>query len=139
MRDTAELNVLEGVQESTDIQLHHALLDTIDDINYGMDPPLSTIFTISSLASNDLPWVLVKDGAALKVLTSAGILNSRNTLTYNDAGGITIRDMEKHGRYINYYNVLYGKHIRGVTNFKRRRNIAACFGGVSSEYGDLDY
>jgi len=38
LNDTAELNVLEEVQESTDEQLHHALQDTLDEINYEFSP-----------------------------------------------------------------------------------------------------
>ncbi len=137
MRDTAELNVLDGAQESTDVQLHHAILDALDEINYQIEPVLSTMYTMSSLTSNAFPWGILRMGAALNVLVSAGILNARNTLTYNDAGGITIRDMDKHGRYVNYYNVLVNKYMRGAMAFKRSQNITNCYGGNASEYGDL--
>ena len=137
LRDTAELNVLEGEQESTDIELHHAILDTLDEISWQIEPIIGTEYTMASLAANAVPWALVKMGAALNVLTSAGILNARNTLSYNDAGGITIRDMDKHGRYLAYYNVLYNKFVRGVMAFKRSANVNNCYGGEHSEYQDL--
>lgn len=74
-------------------------------------------------------------GATLQYLTSKGILSARNTLTYRDGGGVTVQDMDRYGRYINYYNILVNKFLRGVTNMKLGANIDAAFGGVPSEYG----
>jgi hypothetical protein len=38
LNDTVEKNILEGVEESTDIELYHAIQDTIDEINYEFSP-----------------------------------------------------------------------------------------------------
>jgi len=43
--------------------------------------------------------------------------------------------MDKYGRYINYYNVLVNKYMRGVTGMKLGQNVEAAYGGVASEYG----
>ena len=43
--------------------------------------------------------------------------------------------MDMYGRYINYYNILINKYLRGVSNMKLGANIEAAYGGVSSEYG----
>jgi hypothetical protein len=53
-------------------------------------------------------------GATLKILTKKGILSARNTLTYQDAGGITVQDYDKYGRYVNYFNVLVSTYYRGI-------------------------
>mgnify|MGYP004197339909 FL=1 len=128
--DTAELNVLDEVKESTDIELHHAIQDTIDEINYEFLPG-TEYKKISEVPS----WNLVKLGATLQILTSKGILSSRNTLTYQDSGGVTVQDFDKYGRYINYYNILINKFVRGVSSMKLNANVDAAYGGVPSEYG----
>ena len=73
-------------------------------------------------------------GATLQILTSKGILSARNTLTYQDSGGVTVQDSDKYGRYINYYNLLLARYSRGVTNMKIGKNIESAYGGVKSEY-----
>jgi hypothetical protein len=60
-------------------------------------------------------------------------------LTYNDAGGITIKDQDKFGRYINWYNNLLAGYRRTVSEFKRSHNINSSFGGSHSEYNDNWY
>lgn len=131
--DTAELNVLDELKECSDLELHHSIQDTIDEINYEYLP--ATQYTkISEVPS----WNIVKLGATLQILTSKGILSSRNTLTYQDSGGVTVQDMDKYGRYINYYNVLINRYVRGVTNMKLGKNVEDAYGGVDSEYGPAD-
>ena len=75
-----------------------------------------------------------KNWCYLTVLTSKGILSARNTITYRDGGGVTVQDYDRYGRYINYYNILVNKFLRGVTNMKLGANVDAAYGGVSSEY-----
>ena len=133
LNDTVELNVLEEVQESSDEELHHALQDTLDEINYEFSPS-SNYKTFGQVPS----WNLLKLGATLQVLTSKGIMSSRNTITYRDGGGVTVQDMDKYGWYIIYFNILITKYSRGVMNMKRSANIDAAYGGVGSEYG-TDY
>ena len=71
------------------------------------------------------------------MLTGQGILSARNTLTYNDTGGVTVQDFDVYGRYINYFNILINKYRQHLIDFKRNINIDGCYGGVSSEYGSL--
>ena len=59
---------------------------------------------------------------------------ARNTLTYSDSGGVTVQDMDKYGRYVNYFNVLIAKFQRGVTNMKVGQNVDEGYGGIHSEY-----
>lgn len=126
--DTATLNVLEGAQENTDEELYIALIDTVDEINEDYDP--ITYWTIATMPS----WNCLRQGATLQVLQMKGILSARNTITYQDAGGVTVQDYDKYGRYVNFFNVLINKYMRAVTSMKRRYNIDQCYGSVESEY-----
>ena len=131
INDTTALNQLDGEQEAADIDLYHYIQDALDEINYEYPPTTINYATIATVPS----WNVLKIGATLQYLTSKGILSSRNTLTYRDGGGVTVQDMDRYGRYINYYNILINKYLRGVTNMKLGANIEAAYGGVASEYG----
>ena len=134
LRDEPELNTLEQVRENTDLQLYHALLQTLDSINSDFLP----VTTYSSFT--DLPsWQMLALGATLNILTSVGILSSRNTLTYNDPGGVSVKDFDKYGRYINYFNILINKFMMSVQNWKYTNNIDSAYGaGIASEH-TLEY
>ena len=69
------------------------------------------------------------------MLTMKGVLSARNSLTYNDSGGISVKDNDKYGRYINYFNILLGDFRRKASSFKKGYNIDRAYGGVDSEYG----
>jgi hypothetical protein len=130
LRDEPELNTLELVRENTNLELYHALLQTLDSINSDFLPITSYVkFT-------DLPsWNILALGATLNILTSVGILSSRNTLTYNDPGGISVKDSDKYGRYINYFNILINKFVASVQNWKYAMNIEGAYGeGQASQY-----
>lgn len=131
LNDTAELNELREVEECTDVDLYHYIQDTLDEINYEF-PPTSS-YTIQNFPS----WNTLKFGSTLQFLISKGILSARNTLTYNDSGGVTVHDYDVYGRYINFYNVLVNKYMRGLRSIKTSANIDACYGGVASEYSAL--
>jgi hypothetical protein len=131
LRDRAELNILLEKQESTDQDLYQALQDGMDAINY--EYGYETNYTLSDFPS----WKIIRDAALLEILTSAGIHSARNMLTYNDAGGVTIQDMDVYGRYINYYNVLITKIRTSIQNFKIQSNINNAYGGSYSAYGEI--
>ena len=131
LNDTAALNTLDKSQESADIDLYHYIQDALDEINYEY-PPTGVIYkSIAEVPS----WNILKMGATLQYLTSKGILSARNTITYRDGGGVTVQDYDRYGRYINYYNILINKFVRGVSSMKLNANIDAAYGGVPSEYG----
>ena len=129
LRDDPVLNELLDDFESTDSQLYTALLMTLDEINNYMQPKLNYIYLdeVKSLS-------LLLLGGTLQVLNSVGILSARNTITYRDAGGITVQDYDKYGRYINYFNILTNKYINKLMDYKRTLNFDNGFGGVFSEY-----
>lgn len=126
--DFAASNKLDAVQESDDQDIYDAMIDTLDEINFEYLP--TSNYTFETVPS----FNLLKLGATLQILTSKGILSSRNTLTYTDSGGVTVQDMDKYGRYINYFNVLIAKYQRGVQNMKVGQNVDDAWGGVHSEY-----
>lgn len=128
LRDTADLNRLEKVQESSDLDLYYALLTAASEIKV----ELNGFTLIESL--KDIPWSILQLGALLKLLTTVGILSARNTLTFQDAGGITVQDFDKYGRYVNYFNVLVSSYYKTLNTWKMQVNVSNCFGGVPSEY-----
>lgn len=129
--DTAELNTLSGAEECSDIFLYHCLQDAMDEFNFEFIP--ETTYTITSIPS----WNVLKLGAVIQILIGKGILSARNTLSYSDAGGVTIQDYDTYGRYINFYNLLINKYMRSVQSMKVSSNVDSCYGGVSSEYSDI--
>lgn len=127
--DTVEQNDLEGVEESTDGELYQALRDTFEEINYGFEP-----VTLNYNDLKEIPWPVLRLGATLSVLISKGIGSARNTLTYNDAGGITVKDKDKFGRYTVWFNTLLAQYRRMATGMKRTKNLEGAYGGIDSEY-----
>ena len=131
INDTAALNTLDKATEVADIDLYHYIQDALDELNYEYPPTSITYATIQDVPS----WNILKMGATLMYLTSKGILSARNTITYRDGGGVTVQEYDRYGRYINYYNILINKYVRGVSNMKLGSNIESAYGGVDSEYG----
>lgn len=131
LRDRPELNKLLEDQESTDSDLYQALLDGLDYINYEVG--YETSYTLVGFPS----WRILRDAAVLDILTSAGIGSARNTLTFNDGGGIMSQDSDVYGRYMAYYNQLVVKVQQAVQNFKMVKNIESGFGGSESAYGAI--
>jgi len=130
--DTPELNELTEAQESTDFELFIALQDAYDEMNYSIEP-----IDLNYISHTEVPWSVLQLGGLLNILTMKGVLSSRNTLTYNDSGGITVKDMDKYGRYINYFNIMGSDFKRRSMAIKRAKNINSAYGGVESEYSSI--
>ena len=126
--DFAESNKLEKVQESDDIDIYSAMQDCLDEVNFEFLP--TTKYTFSTIPS----FNVLQLGTVLQILTRKGILAARNTLTYQDSGGVTVQDMDKYGRYVNYFNVLIAKYQKGTQMMKVGQNVELGYGGVESEY-----
>jgi hypothetical protein len=127
LNDTTTLNVLTAAEESTDEYLYEALLDAIDEINneWGFE---------SSYALSSFPnFSLLKYGAALQILMGKGILSARNTLTYRDAGGIQISDLDTYARYMPIFNQVMQKWTSGMQKMIRKINVDGAYGGVGTE------
>ena len=122
IRDKAELNTLIGVQETSDALLSVAIDDALDDWNN--TPPIITRYTINNFPIKSL----LKTGATIFVLRSAGIGKSRNHLTYND-GGISIEKDEKTGLYQSWIDRFEQLWEKRKSDYKMQLNLRACWGG----------
>lgn len=131
LRDYPEVNELLADRESTDLELYNALIDTWDQINNEFEP---TDLHFNKL--RDIPWGILRQGATLNIFVSVGILSARNVLTYNDSGGITVKDEDVFGRYMALFNMLVNQYRRSASGFKRTANLNRGFGGVESEYSN---
>lgn len=128
LNDTPELNRLIRRQESDDAKLDLALLLAIDDYNITA-PPLGDV----SIVNFPSTWLLVY-GATIQVLRSAGLLHSRNDLTYQ-SGGVSVRIFDKTPHYQSWINQFVQEYESKKRTFKIARNINSGFsGGISSEY-----
>jgi hypothetical protein len=127
--DHPEINTLEEVQESTDLELYRALLLTMNEFNNVLvfEPNFQEFVQIPDLVTFFL-------GATLKILTKKGIVSARNTLTYQDAGGITVQDYDKYGRYVNYFNIMISAYYNSIRSWNAKSNTDACYGYAPSEY-----
>ena len=89
MRDFPELNRLVAGAESGDRFIAWAIQNAISDWN--STPPLLTSVTISN---HPAPHLL-RDRAVVDLLTSIGILQTRNHLSYSDGQGASINASDK--------------------------------------------
>lgn len=129
INDTEELNTLEELKESTDLELYRALLLTMNEFNNIL------IFQPGYQGFSEIPDInLFFLGTTLKILVKKGILSARNTLTYQDSGGVTVQDYDKYGRYVNLFNVLVASYYNGIRAWNTRQNVDNAYSGVSSEY-----
>lgn len=139
--DIPQMNTLDREIESSDDELEDYIKDALVEINMNFEP--STVWALNRVVTEPgekgaLPWSTLKLGALLQLLTAKGILSARNTLTYSDAGGVNVTDMDKFGRYMAYFNQLAVRYERAVMQAKIRENINQGYGGVNSPFG-FDY
>lgn len=133
LNDTPELNRLIRTQESNDAKLDLALLLAVDD--YNITAPLLGNVHVGNFPS----LFMLIYGAAIQVLRSAGLLQSRNELAYS-SGGVSVRIFDKTQLYQSWIAQFVAEYELKKRNFKMSLNInAALSGGVSSEYAILNY
>lgn len=138
LNDLPQLNTLDKEYESTDDELEDYIKSALNDINLTYIPQTAfglTAIVVEPGEAGYIPWATVRLGAVLQLLTAKGILSARNTITYSDAGGVTVTDMDKFGRYMAYFNQLAVRYERSVMQIKIRFNIDSAFGGVNSPLG----
>ena len=122
IRDQPELNTLIGKKETEDAGLATAIEDAIDDWNN--TPPFTTV------TADNFPFKsLLKIGATIFVLRSAGIMMSRNHLTYSD-GGISIEKDEKTQLYQSWLGRFEPEWELKKSGFKMAKNLENCWGGI---------
>ena len=132
MMDTPQLNRLTNKEESDDTMMEFALDMAISDWNTTM-PPISprTIENFPSL-------YLLMHGAAIQILKSQGLHQSRNELNYN-AGGSSFVRANKTNYYQSWLVNFSNEYERKKRDLKMAQNIANGYGGVSSEYDQIGY
>jgi hypothetical protein len=139
INDIPQLNTLDREMESTDDELEEFIKDTLNDININYTPQtqftLNTIVVEPGVDSGYLSWSTVKLGAILQLLTIKGIISARNAISYSDAGGVQVSEMDKYGRYMAYFNQLAMRYEKQVNQVKVRVNIDNAYGGVNSPMG----
>lgn len=133
LNDTPELNRLIRRQESDDPKLDLALALAIDDFN--ITSPLLSTYRVETFPS----LYLLIYGATIQVLRSAGILQSRNELSYS-SGGVSVRIFDKTQNYQSWISQFVAEYERKKQNYKISLNVmGALAGGVASEYAVLNY
>lgn len=114
--------------ENSDSDLRMYLSQAVSDFNNSL---FITSFTHDNFPSETVLFI----GALLQLLTSNGIINARCALTYQDAGGIIIQDMDRWGRYAQLFNQYYQYWKNSVTEIKRSWNIEnGLVEGIPSDY-----
>lgn len=139
INDIPQLNTLDQEMESTDDELEEFIKDALNDINYNYTPPsnfkLSDVVVEPGVDTGSISWTTIKLGAILQLLQVKGIVSARNAITYSDAGGVTVAEMDKYGRYLTYFNQLASRYEKQVNQVKVRYNLAQAYGGVNSPMG----
>lgn len=127
MRDHAELNRLIAGEESSNRQIAWAVFDALDEFN--TDPPF-TGFGIKDFPSRHL---LIR-GTVISLLTSVGLLQTRNHLQFSD-GGIQVGINDKTQFLQAWIQLLKGEYEGKKDRLKKSINIESAWGGgISSEY-----
>jgi hypothetical protein len=127
MRDHSELNRLIAGEESSNRQIMWAIMDALDD--YNTEPPF-TRFGILSFPSRSL---LIR-ATVISLLTSVGLLQTRNHLQFSD-GGITVGINDKTQFLQAWIQLLKGEYEEKKKKLKVAYNIESAWdGGVNSEY-----
>jgi len=131
IRDRKPYNTLVDGEESTDEQIDLCILLAIGGFN--TYPPMTT-YTFQNFPS---AWLLLY-GTIIEVLTSAGILQSRNQLDYSD-GGITVAVSNKTPLYQSWLGMFARQYEMMRKAVKMELNIEQGWGGVNSEYALVSY
>jgi len=143
LNDIPQLNTLDNEMESTDDELEEFIKDALNDINFNYSPPsnysLVNIVVEPGVDNGTISWTTIKLGATLQLLQIKGIISARNAITYSDAGGVTVAEMDKYGRYLSFFNQLAARYEKQVQQTKIRLNIDNAYGGVNSPFGFDSY
>lgn len=132
IRDEPNLNALLDGKETGDTLLEFCLELALDDFN--TSPPLIGNFALANHPSQ----TLVLLATVIWVLKSAGVLQSRNQLDYA-AGGITVASSNKTPLYQSWINMMMQEYEAKKFNLKKSINAEAAYGGVSSEYVQINF
>lgn len=128
LRDYPELNRLIAGYENSNRQIVWAIADALDDWN--TTPPLIRRMGVRDFPS---PRLLIR-GAAISLLESIGLLQTRNHLTFSD-GGISVGVSDKTQYIQAWLQLLKNDYEEKKLRLKTALNIESAWGGgVYSEY-----
>ncbi len=131
IRDFPELNRLISGEESSDRMIRYCAMIAVDEWN--ITPPLSS-HSVATFPSRSVLLHLT----VIHLLTSVGILKSRNSFAYSD-GGFQVQTEEQDTRYqrwIQMFRSMGPASGKAIKDFKVALNIEGGWGsGVGSEYG----
>lgn len=128
MRDFPELNRLISGEESSDRMIEYCTWLAIDEWN--TTPPLAQV-SLQTFPSRSILLYLT----IVHLLTSVGILKSRNRFNYND-GGFSVQTEIQDELYLRWAQMLRSQVAPQVRQLKTALNIEGGWNaGVGSEYG----
>lgn len=121
-----ENRLIEG-EEISDDKLRLALDLALDEYNHTPPFEARTYATFPSLA-------VILHGAAIQALIMAGLVQSRNYLSFSD-GGIQEVISDKAAAYQSWIGQIVAKYQEGAMNIKTALNMEENFGVIPSPYG----
>jgi len=121
--DTVNKGEFLDTVENEDTDLRDYLSRAVDDFNNSY---YKTEYTIDTFPDESLLFI----GGLLQALTSNGIMSARCALSYQDATGVMIRDLDRWGRYQNLFNQYFGQYKQKTMEFKRSWNLENSFESV---------
>ena len=101
----------------------------IDDFNNVIPYSSFSLETIKTFPS----LKLLVDGTIIQLLTSAGILYSRNSLPYSD-GGISVEINPQGREYKSWLEFFYRNVTQRVIFLKRKQHTSSMFRRITSPY-----
>ena len=133
LRDTPKLNELKRIEETTDQELFLFANMALSDWN--STPPLIAPIKMDQHPSYD--WLIL--ATAMFALQSAGVLNYRNELPYNDSG-VNVNPWSKGPAYFNAAGFWSNMVENKKREIKIALNYAQTFGTVlSSEFSSWNF
>jgi hypothetical protein len=129
IRDFPELNRLISGEESSNRMIAYCAHLAVDEFN--TTPPLIGMSDISNFPSRSILLQLT----LVHLLTSVGILHSRNRFSYND-GGYSVETEQQETLYQRWIQLFRSQLQPRIQQLKVARNIQGGWGaGIGSEYG----
>lgn len=134
LRDFPELNRLIEGRETSDREIAFAIMECIDDFN--MTPPLLGTFTLAAFPSISL----LINGSIINIITSVGLLQTRNHMSYSDGQGIQVSVSDKGPQLMNWMNLFKQDYEQKKFRLKQAINLGNALNGsgVPSEYAYIN-
>jgi hypothetical protein len=130
IRDFPELNRLVSGEESSSRMVAWAVIDAIEEFN-GRTPIIGT-FTFTDLLTRG-QGSLLRRGTVINLLTSVGILQTRNHLPFSD-GGLNVAISDKTPLLQSWIQLFGRQWEMGMDRVKKQWNVEQLLGGPSGAH-----